>query len=100
MDLRLPTSHHHDVAHSCRRTRRDLPSALLPHPPDPTHPIGRTAHSAAQLSASALAVAGDRPLHEASARAPSGSPHTTHGPSRHPFPATALGSWLHSALHE
>jgi hypothetical protein len=45
-------------------------------------------------------VAGHRPLHQDSSCAPSGSLHPTHGPSGHPFPATALDSWLHSALHQ
>jgi transposase-like protein len=51
---------------------------LLPSPPPPP-PVGRTAHQAPLRPTGALAVAGHRPLHKDSSRAPSGSPHTTHG---------------------
>jgi hypothetical protein len=61
----LSTSHHHDVAHSCRRACTDLARALLLPSPPPASPAGRTANQAAQLSTRAVALAGHRPLYEA-----------------------------------
>jgi hypothetical protein len=73
------------------RARTDLARALFLQPPAPASPVGRTAHQAAQLQASALAVAGHRPLHTASSRTSSRPPHAKRGAYSHPLPATALG---------
>ena len=47
-----------------------------------------------------LSVAGHRPLHQNSARAPSGSAHPTPGTPAHPLSATDPGSRLSAALHQ
>ena len=47
-----------------------------------------------------LSLAGHRPLHQASSRALSGSPDTTHGPPAHPLPATDAGSGLPPTLYQ
>jgi hypothetical protein len=45
-------------------------------------------------------MARHRPLHEASFRAPSGSSHAKRSAESHSLPATNLGPWLSSALHQ
>ena len=67
------------LSHSRRRACTDLARMLLPSSPPPASPTGRTAHPATEFEAGALVVAGYRPLHKTSARAPSGLPHAKHG---------------------
>jgi hypothetical protein len=47
-----------------------------------------------------VALAGHRPMHQASSGAPSGAPHAEHGTPAHPLPETAPGSRLSAALHQ
>jgi hypothetical protein len=68
------------LSHSCGLARTNPARALLLSSPAPAPAVRRTAHPAALRQTGALAVAGHRPLHQASSRAPSGSPHTTYGP--------------------
>ena len=89
--LRLPSCHYHRLDVSSWRARTDLARALFLQPPAPAPPVRRTAHQAAQLQASALVVAGNRPLHKDSSRASSRPPHAKRGAESHPLPATALG---------
>ena len=76
------------------------PRALLPPSPPAALAVGRAAYPAPLRSTGALAVAGHRPLHQNSARAPSGSAHPTHGTPAHPLSATDPGSRLSAALHQ
>jgi transposase-like protein len=82
------------------RACTDLARALLPPSLAPTPPTGRTAHQAALRHTGAVAVVGQRSSHQASSRAVSRPPHAPRGAHGHSFPATPLGSWLHSALHQ
>jgi hypothetical protein len=77
--LRLPSCHYHRLDVSSWRARTDLAQALFLQPPAPAPPAGRTAHQAAQPQASALAVAGNRPLHKDSSCASSRPPHAKRG---------------------
>src|SRR5690348_5338019 len=58
--LRLPASHHHEVADSCWQARTDLTRADLLPSVAPAHPTGRNSHPIALLRSRALAVAGHR----------------------------------------
>jgi hypothetical protein len=78
------------LSRAARARANPARALLLPSPP-PASPVGRTAHQATLRQTGAVALAGHRPLHEDSSRAPSGSPHTKHGTPAHPLPATALG---------
>ena len=87
------------LSNPCWRARTDLARALLLQSPAPTPAVARTAHQAPLRHTGALALAGHRPLHENSTRAPSGSAHATRRTERHPFLARALGSWLPAPFH-
>ena len=76
------------------------PRALLPPSLPAALAVGRAAYPAPLRSTGAVAVAGHRPLHQNSARAPSGSAHPTHGTPAHPLSATDPGSRLSAALHQ
>ena len=82
------------------RVRTDLAPALFLQSAAPAPPVGRTAHQAALLHTGALALAGHRPPHEDSSRAPSGPTHAKHSAYGHPLPATNPGPWLSAALHQ
>ncbi len=98
--LRLPSAHHHLMAHSRRGPCPDLTRALLPPSLAPAPPTGRTAHTAALYHTGVVALAGHRPLHKASARAPSRPTHAKRSAYGHPLPATHPGPWLSAALHQ
>jgi transposase-like protein len=96
----LPTGDHHHLADSRRGTCTSLARALLPQPSSSAPAVGRTPHQATQRQAGAVALAGHRPHYEASSRAPYRSAHAEHGIYGDPFPARALGTWLHPDFHQ
>lgn len=98
--LRLSTSYDHYLADSRWGTCTDLTRTFLLPSAAPTPPTGRTAHPAALRQTGAVALAGRRPLYEASSHAPSGSPYTKRCAYSHPLPATYPGPWLSPALHQ
>jgi hypothetical protein len=89
--FRLPATHHHLLAVARGLARSDVARALLSRLAAPAPPTGRPAHQAAQFHTCALALAGHRPSHEDSSRAPAGSPHAQRGASAHQLPATDPG---------
>ncbi len=96
----LSTRHHHHLAVPCWRARTNAARVLLLPSPPPAPPVRRAAHTAPLQHTGAVALAGHRPLHEASARAPSGSPYPTDGTPVDPLPATNPRSWLPPTLHQ